>query len=206
MVKKKEKVEYNNDSNKLLRSDAQRNLESILVAALSVFEKSGVDAPVREIAKKAGIGVGTLYRHFPERSDLIKAIVQQGVDACADAATQFSANYSAGEALALWTQRLVDLLETKRGLATALHSGHAAYKSLPEYYLKRLTPVLENLISSAAKAEEIRVKVDAQELLMAITRIATPASEGDTAQARRMVSILINGLRSHSDKSLKLGR
>lgn len=193
--KKRGKDEVGTESNKLVRADAQRNLESLLAAALEVFETSGVDAPVRKIAKRAGVGIGTLYRHFPERSDLIKAAVQNGVDACVADAVKLSANHPPEEALALWMQRLVDLLKTKRGLATALHSGHAAYQSLPDYFRDRLTPTLRDLLKAAEAAKQIRPKVDAAELLLAVTRVATPASEGDIPQARRMVALLVDGLR-----------
>lgn len=184
-----------NKSSRLMRSDAQENLELILEAALEVFEKSGVDAPVRDIAKKAGVGIGTLYRHFPERSDLVKAIVKQGVDDCANAAEKIASENKPDEALALWMQRLVDFLKTKRGLATALHSGNSAYKSLPDYVLNRLTPALEKLLKSAEEAGTIRPKTDAKEFLFAAMRVATPASEGDIPQARRMVALLVDGLR-----------
>ena len=95
----------------------------MLKAALEVFDESGVDAPVREIAQRAGVRVGTLYRHFPQRSDLIVAIVQKEVDACAGAAIALAKKHAPVEALARWMQRLVDLIATKRGLAMALHSG-----------------------------------------------------------------------------------
>ena len=135
-------------ANRSIRADAQRNLESLLQAALAVFEESGIDAPVREIAEKAGVGVATLYRHFPERSDLIKAVVQQEVDACAEAAALIASENEPGEALASWMQRLVDLIKTKRGLAAALHSGNPTYQSLPDYFLTRLTPALKRLLDA----------------------------------------------------------
>lgn len=182
-------------ASRLVRADAQRNLDSLLEAALAVFEESGVDAPVREIAAKAGVGVATLYRHFPERSDLIKALVRQEVDACAEAASVIAAENDPGEALASWMQRLVDLIKTKRGLAAALHSGNPAYQSLPDYFLEHLTPPLKNLLDAAKSAGAIRSTVDAGELLFAAARLATPASQGDVAQARRMVALLVDGLR-----------
>jgi AcrR family transcriptional regulator len=198
-AKKPKKVVTPNESGKLIRADARRNLELILKAALDVFEKSGVDAPVREIAKKAGVGIATLYRHFPERSDLIKAVVQQGVDACAEVTVKLAAEHAPGEAIALWAQQLVELLKTKRGLATALHSGNSSYQSLPDYFLNRLTPALEALLNDAKEAGVIRRDVDAAELLLAMTRVATPASEGDIAQARRMIALLVDGLRYSAD-------
>jgi AcrR family transcriptional regulator len=197
--KKTKKAKIASESSRLLRADAQENLGLILKAALEVFEKSGVDAPVRDIAKKAGVGIGTLYRHFPERSDLVKAIVKQGVDDCADAAEKIASNHKTDEALALWMQRLVDFLKTKRGLATALHSGNSAYKALPDYVLGRLVTALEKLLISAEEAGTIRSKIDAQELLLAAMRVATPASEGDIPQARRMIALLVDGLRYRAD-------
>ena len=176
------------------RADARRNLESVLQAALAVFDKSGVDAPVREIAERAGVGVATLYRHFPQRSDLIVAIVRQEVDACAEAAIALAAKLPPAAALAAWMQRLVDLIATKRGLAAALHAGGSAYQALPDYFSQRLTPALKSLLDAAISAKAIRAGVDAHELLMAGARLATPAAEGDLPQARRMVALLTDGL------------
>ena len=83
-----------------VRADAQRNIDTLLQAAMAVFATSGVDAPVREIAEKAGVGVGTIYRHFPQRSDLIAAVFRREIDACADAAPVLAAEHEPGEALA----------------------------------------------------------------------------------------------------------
>src|SRR5690348_3989360 len=84
-----------------LRADAQRNIDALLEAAKAVFSTSGVDAPAKEIADLAGVGVGTLYRHFPQRSDLVKAVFQHEVDACAAAAAELAAAHKPGEALEL---------------------------------------------------------------------------------------------------------
>ena len=83
-----------------VRADAQRNIDLLLQTALAVFATSGVDVPIREIAEKAGVGVGTVYRHFPQRSDLIAAVFRREIDACADAASALAAEYAPGEALA----------------------------------------------------------------------------------------------------------
>lgn len=177
------------------RADARRNLDAILRAAMTVFTESGVDAPMRTIAAKAGVGVGTLYRHFPQRSDLIKAIIRREVDACAEAGPALAAAHEPGEALAAWMQRLPGFVSTKRGLGPALHSGDPAYQALPDYLTGRLTPVLQDLLDAAASAGVIRSGVDAGELLLAGLRLASPASDGDMAQARRMVALLVDGLR-----------
>lgn len=178
-----------------VRADARRNVEALLKAAAEVFDAMGVDAPVKEIADRAGVGVGTLYRHFPQRPDLIKAIIRKEVDACADAAATLSASRPPVEALELWMQGLVDLAATKRGLAPALHSGDPAYRALPDYVVGRLAPALRGLLDVAAATGMVRGDVDAKELLLAGMRVASPASEGDSAQARRMVALLVDGLR-----------
>lgn len=178
-----------------LRADARRNIDALLRAAQEVFATSGVDAPVKAIADRAGVGVGTLYRHFPQRPDLIKAIIRKGVDACADAAAKLAAKHPPADALDRWMQGLVDLVATKRGLGPALHSGNPAYQSLPQYVLGRLTPALQSLLDAGADAGTIRGDVDAAELLLAAMRVATPASEGDLAQARRMVALVVDGVR-----------
>ena len=130
-----------------MRADAQRNIDTLLQTAMAVFATSGVDAPVREIAEKAGVGVGTVYRHFPQRSDLIAAVFRREIDACADAAPVLAAEHEPGEALARWMQRYVDFIAAKRGLATALHSGDPAYDTLPAYFKKRLEPALRTLLN-----------------------------------------------------------
>lgn len=162
---------------------------------MTVFVEAGVDAPMRAIASSAGVGVGTLYRHFPQRSDLIKAIIKREVDACVEAAATLSATHGPGEALDLWAQRLVDFVATKRGLGSALHSGDAAYQSLPDYVVGLLTPALSGLLDEAVAGGKIRTDIDARELLFAILRLAAPASDGDSAEARRMVALLLDGLR-----------
>ena len=120
--------------NRPVRADAQRNIHALLEAAKAVFAASGVDAPVREIAEKAGVGLDTVYRHFPQRSDLIVGVIRHEVDACADAAAVLAKEHPPFEALCRWLQRFVDLVAAKRGLAAALHSGDPAYDALPNYF------------------------------------------------------------------------
>ena len=139
-----------------MRVDAQRKMASLLEAAMEIFAESGVDAPVREIAERAGVGLGTVYRHFPQRSNLIVAVFQSRVDACADAASVLASKYEPGEALARWMQRFVDFIATKRGLAAALHSGDPAYSALPGYFNKRLLPALKTLLDTAVAAGVVR--------------------------------------------------
>ena len=177
------------------RADAQRNVDSLLRAALAVFAESGVDAPVREIAQRAGVGVGTVYRHFPQRSDLVAAVFRREVDACADAAPALSAEYGPGEALAQWVRRYAAFIATKRGLATALHSGDPAFDALPDYFQTRLGPALRTLLVAAADAGEARRDIDPEDLLRAIASLCMAAGNDGTAGAERMVGLILDGLR-----------
>ena len=178
-----------------VRADAQRNTNALLEAALAVFTTSGVDAPVREIAEKAGVGIGTMYRHFPQRTDLIAAVFRHEVDACADAAPLLAAAHEPGEALAHWMQRYGAFIGAKRGLATALHSGHPAFDTLPAYFQERFLPALRALLDAAAAAGEVRADVDADDLLKAVSSFCMQAHNEDPGHARRMVALLVDGLR-----------
>lgn len=177
-----------------LRPDAQRSLEALLQAAKEVFATSGVDAPIREIAGKAGLGVGTVYRHFPQRSDLIAAVFRREIDACADAAKVLSEQHDAFDALSQWMQRFSAFFATKRGLASALHSGEAAYEALPGHFELRLRPALQSLLTSAIAAGEIRTDIAADELLGAVAGLSM-SGNAEPEQAQRMVALLADGLR-----------
>src|SRR5262249_5882243 len=178
-----------------VRADAQRNMDALLQAALAVFATSGVDAPVREIAEKAGVGIGTVYRHFPQRADLVAAAFRHEIDACADAAMTLAAENNPGEALAKWMQRYAAFIATKRGLAAALHSGNPAFDTLPAYFQQRLLPVLQTLLDSAVAAGEVRADVNADDLLNAVANLCRLAPGEDPDRARRMVALVSDGLR-----------
>src|ERR1700735_4154464 len=178
-----------------LRADAARNVDSLLEAAKAVFATSGVDAPAKEIAALAGVGVATLYRHFPQRSDLVKAVFQRGVDACADAAPALAAASEPAVALAQWLHRYTEFLATKRGLAAALHSGDPAFDALPGYFMERLGPALGSLLEAAAAAGEIRADISARDLLHAIAQLCMPVAGDGVAYSQRMVALLMDGLR-----------
>ncbi|MFI9228749.1 TetR/AcrR family transcriptional regulator [Streptomyces rimosus] len=183
------------DGPKRVRADVRRNLDALLTAAGEVFATSGVDAPVRQITARAGVGAGTLYRHFPQRADLIAAVFRHEVDACADAASDLAAQYGPAEALSRWLQRFTAFIATKRGLSAALHSGDPAYDALPAYFDQRFMPVLGALIDAAVRAGEIRSDVDPEDLLTATRNLTLPAQEDDSGHTRRMVALLVDGLR-----------
>jgi AcrR family transcriptional regulator len=183
-----------------MRADARHNVDALLEAAKSVFAEAGVDAPVRSIAERAGVGVGTLYRHFPVRSGLISAVFRREIDACVDAATEIENTYPPGEALDRWIMRYTQFVATKRGLAAALHSGDAAYEPLAEYFSTRLAPTLERLLSAATESGDISNDVDATEFLGAVANLCHgggPSGSERSGQAERMVRLLLAGLRTN---------
>jgi AcrR family transcriptional regulator len=177
------------------RADARRNEESLLEAAAAVFVKSGVDAPVRDIAAEAGVGMGTIYRHFPTRADLVIAVYRHQVEACAEAGPALLASSSTPHAaLTRWVGLFVDFLTTKHGLAAALQSDSARFETLHAYFLDRLVPVCAQLLDAAAAAGEIRPGVDAYGLLRAIGNLCVGGDGDSHYDARQMVSLLIAGL------------
>src|SRR6478609_5105343 len=110
------------------RADARRNEQTLLDAAADVFVTSGVEAPVRDIAAEAGVGMGTIYRHFPTRADLIIAVYRHQVEACAAAGPALlESSATPYEALARWVDLFVDFLVTKHGLAAVLRSDQAGF-------------------------------------------------------------------------------
>jgi AcrR family transcriptional regulator len=180
------------------RADARRNEETLLDAAAAAFVTSGVDVPVRDIAAKAGVGVGTIYRHFPTRADLIVAVYRHQVQACAEAGPALLANSSTPHAaLAKWINLFVDFLVTKHGLAGALQSDKAAFETLHAYFLDRLVPVCAQLLDAAATAGEILPDMDAYELMLGVGNLCIGAENNPRYDARRMVELVIAGLRLH---------
>ena len=178
------------------RSDARRNKETLLAAAAATFVASGVDVPVRDIAARAGVGVGTIYRHFPTRADLIAAVYRRQVETCAQAGSALLNNSSSPlAALTDWIGLFIDFLTTKRGLASALQSDSAAFATLHAYFLDRLVPVCAQLLDAAAAAGETVPDVDAYGLMRGIGNLCIGADTDPDYDARRMVQLVIAGLR-----------
>jgi AcrR family transcriptional regulator len=182
------------------RADALRNEQALLAAAARVFVTSGVEAPVRDIAAAAGVGIGTIYRHFPTRADLVIAVYRHQVEACAEAGPVLLAQGSSPyAALGQWVNIFVDFLVTKHGLAAVLQPDSVGFVALHAYFLDRLVPVCAQLLAAAATAGEISAEIDAYELMRGIGSLCVAADTDPRYHARRMVGLLIDGLRqSHS--------
>ncbi|MFE2944274.1 TetR/AcrR family transcriptional regulator [Streptomyces sp. NPDC059255] len=178
------------------RTDARRNKETLLDAAAAVFVTSGVEAPVRDIAAEAGVGLGTIYRHFPTRADLVIAVYRHQIEACAEAGPALLASSATPHAaLAEWINLFVDFLVTKHGLASAMRSDDTGFEALHAYFLDRLLPVCGQLVEAAAAAGEIPPDLEAYELMRGVGNLCIGAESDARYDARRLVGLLVAGLR-----------
>jgi AcrR family transcriptional regulator len=175
------------------RSDARRNQQTLLDAAAVVFVRAGVDAPVRAIAAEAGVGMGTIYRHFPTRADLVVAVFRHQLDALAATASNV-AGETPYDALRSWVGRFADFLVTKHGLAEALQSDRAGFESLHAEFVDRLVPVLDRLLKASAAAGQTRADIQAFELMLGIGNLCIGVETYPDYHARRMIDLLLAGL------------
>lgn len=180
---------------KHLRADAQRNRERLLAVAREVFAEKGVEAPLEEIARRAGVGIGTLYRHFPTRLDLVGAIYIDEVDALIRSADDLAVHQEPLVALRGWLERFVDYVATKRGLAGALEelrqSGALAQGQL------RINTALGSLLEAGQRTGELRADVQAADVVRALGGICmlSERTVPEREQTRRIIDLLVDGLR-----------
>jgi AcrR family transcriptional regulator len=178
------------------RSDAARNRERLVEVASDAFAREGVDASLERIAKGAGVGVGTLYRHFPTRDALVEAVFRRNVEAVVTDADELLATKPPGEALAEWMQRFVAYVAAKRGLATHLKSVLAADSELFTHSHAQLSSAIERLVTAAAGSGDIRSDADPTDVLRALSGVCLMSdAPGWQDQACRISALLMDGLR-----------
>jgi AcrR family transcriptional regulator len=178
------------------RSDAQQNRERILVVAKVAFAKSGANASLDEVARQAGVGPGTLYRHFPSREELLKAVYQAAADKLATAASEFSETLPPIEALRAWMMLFVDYLSDKQIIAPALDALVDNPHKFYETSYGRIGEAVRSLVKRAIKSGDIRKDLDAVDLLRALVGVASVGASPDWQQsAKKLVDILILGSR-----------
>jgi AcrR family transcriptional regulator len=178
------------------RADAQQNRECILEVAKEAFTRSGANASLDEIAKEAGVGAGTLYRHFPTRDALIEAVYRTEVERVAAAEKRFSANLPPIEALRAWMLLFVDYIATKQIIGPALNSLVAGPSKLYEGSRIQIKAAIDSLVKRAINSGDIREDLEPFDLLRALIGVSHVASGPDWQQsARRLVDILITGSR-----------
>ena len=178
------------------RSDAVRNREKLLDSAMAAFATKGVEAPLEDIARSAGVGIGTLYRHFPTRDALIEAAYRHEVDVLAQAAADLLATRPPDEALGEWMQLFVGHVAAKRGMATALKSMIGPENRLFEESRARILAAASDLLAAAVASGSVRADVDARDLVQAVGGVCMSLDPTDwTDRARRLVGLVFDGLR-----------
>lgn len=177
------------------RADRVRNRERVLAAAKAVFNAGGPDGSLEAVARHAGLGIGTLYRHFPTREDLFEAVYRREVEQLADLAGQLKAQASPIEALRFWMRATVEFVATKKGMSAALAVAAYASPDLAAYSFDRLTRTIDNLMERALQAGEIRADISSEDLLRALMGMCyTNEKPGWQANVLRLVDVFIDGL------------
>ena len=179
-----------------LRADAQRNRDKLLAAATEAFAEHGEDVALETIAARAGVGIGTLYRHFPSRDALVVAAYQHEVDALCAAAAELLAERPAAEALRAWAERFADYIATKRAMADALRSAVASDAPLFADTRARILGALRLLLAAGAAAGSLRADVDPGDVMRVINAIwYLPGGPEWRDTVGRMLDLVIDGLR-----------
>ena len=178
------------------RADGRRNRERLIETAKAAFAEVGADVSLDEIARRAGVGIGTLYRHFPTRDAIVEAVYRREVQQLAGSATRLLASLPPGEALHEWMRLFVDYIATKKVIASALGSIVGGASELYAFSGAQITDAMRLLVDRAAAASDIRPDVDPNDLLRALVGFTYGnASPGWRASALRLIDILMDGLR-----------
>ena len=193
-----------------LRADAQRNRQALLIAAAAAFGENGVETSLEDIAQRAHVGIGTLYRNFPTRETLIEAVYRNEVELLCDGVVELQAQLPADQALAEWMQRFVAHVARKRGMAAALKAAAAANDQSadgkpstvggkPELFVyahERMRVAMTTLLDAGVAAGTVRADVDPMDLIRAMSGICLAIDQpGWLDQARRLVTLLMDGMR-----------
>jgi len=180
------------------RVDGQRNRERLMQAAKVGFADAGPDVSLEDIARRAGVGIGTLYRHFPSRDAIVEAVYRREVQQLADAATRLLETTSPGAALHAWMKLFVDYIATKKLIAPALGSIAGGVSELYASSGARILDAVTLLVQRAAERGDIREDVQATDVLRALFGLTYGNTEaGWEVSARRLIDIVMDGLRTH---------
>jgi AcrR family transcriptional regulator len=179
-----------------LRKDAVRNRELLITTAAAAFSVSGADVPLEDIAGRAGVGIGTLYRHFPTRDDMVEAVYRREVEQLAEAVPTLVETLPAGEALHRWMHLFVDYIATKRLIAPSLAAVANRAPTLYASSSELISQAMATLVRRAIAAGDVRKDIDPSDLLRALIGVSYGnPNEGWEASARRLIDILMDGLR-----------
>jgi AcrR family transcriptional regulator len=178
------------------RADARRNRERLLQAAKTVFRAGGADASLEAVARRAGVGIGTLYRHFPTREALFEAVYRREVQQLWELAEQLKVESAPVEALRRWLRSNVEFVATKKGMSAALALAVHRSSDLHAYTFDQLTKAVGGLLNRAIAAGEIRSDVSPEDLLRALVGMCYMHDQpGWQASVMRLVDVFVDGLR-----------
>jgi AcrR family transcriptional regulator len=179
------------------RADSARNRQLLIDAAKAEFSRVGLNVCLEEIARSAGVGIGTLYRHFPGRQDIVEAVYRREVEQLAQAVPQLLETWPAAEALHKWMHLFVNYIATKRLIAPSLGTAAGRSSSLYSSSLELITNAISTLVKRAVASGEVRKDIDPADLLRAMVGVSYGNPDaGWEASARRLIDILMDGLRS----------
>jgi AcrR family transcriptional regulator len=179
-----------------LRADAQRNRDTLIEVAGQAFAEHGIDTSLEEIAERARVGIGTLYRHFPTREHLVEVVYRREVEALCKAAEELLKKYPPDKALAEWMQRFVDYIAAKRGMATSLKLLLASNSEFFAEASGKIPAALQRLVDAAITQGSIRADIESSDLLQALSGIyGAPQTPDWRERSRRLVTLLMDGLR-----------
>jgi AcrR family transcriptional regulator len=182
------------------RADSARNRQLLIEAAKTGFSDVGLDVSLEEIARRAGVGIGTLYRHFPTREAVVEAVYRREVEHLAEAVPQLLQASPAGEALHKWMHLFIDYIATKRIIAPSLAAATARTPALYTTSLELITGAISALVKRAIASGDVRKDIDASDLLRAMVGVSYGNPDvGWEASARRLIDILMDGLRRKSN-------
>jgi len=178
------------------RADSARNRQLLIDSAKAAFAEAGLNVSLEEIARRAGVGIGTLYRHFPSREAVVEAVYRREVEQLAEAVPHLLESSTAGEALHRWMHLFVDYIATKRLIAPSLAAAAARSSSLRTSSLGLITNAISTLVKRAAAGGEVRKDIDPSDLLRAMVGVSYGNPDtGWEASARRLIDLLMDGLR-----------
>src|ERR1700731_3891180 len=178
------------------RADAVRNRERVLAAAKTVFSAGGPEASLEAVAKKAGVGIGTLYRHFPTRQDLFEAVYRREVQQLGELAEALKSEVDPVDALRRWLRSNVEFVATKKGMSAALALAVQSSSELTAFSFDRLTKAVGGLLDRAVLAGEIRSDISPEDLLRALVGMCNLHDQpGWQKSVLRLVDVFVDGLR-----------
>jgi AcrR family transcriptional regulator len=177
------------------RADSVRNRERLLKAAARILGTGGGDASLEAVARRAGVGIGTLYRHFPTREALFEAVYRHEVDEVAELAEQMGQESSPVDALRQWLRAIVKLVATKKGMLAALALAADGRSDLYAYSAERLSKAIGTLLQRATKAGQIRADITPEELLRALIGLCYSYDRPDWQEpVTRLLDVFVDGL------------